>query len=40
MSVFVGKHEGKRLLRRPRGRWKDDVRIYVRARMIRWEMDA
>jgi hypothetical protein len=28
--VLVGKPEGKRPLRRPRRRWEDNIRIYLR----------
>jgi len=28
-SVFVGKPEGKRPLRRPRRRWVDNIRMYL-----------
>jgi len=33
--VFVGKLERKRKLRRPRHRWKDDIKIYPQ--VVRWE---
>jgi len=26
-SVLVGKHEGKRLIRRPRHRWEDNIKM-------------
>jgi hypothetical protein len=29
-KVFVGKPEGKRPLRRPRLRWEDGLKMYVR----------
>jgi len=29
-SVLFGKHEGKRLLRRPGHRWEDDIRMDLR----------
>jgi hypothetical protein len=29
-SVLVGKPEGKRPLRRPRRRWVDNIKIYLR----------
>jgi hypothetical protein len=28
-KVLVGRHEGKRLLRRPRRGWEDRIRMYV-----------
>ena len=28
-KVLVGKHEGKRLLRRPRRRWKDNMKMQL-----------
>jgi hypothetical protein len=28
-SILVGKHEGKRQLRRPRHRWEDNIRTYL-----------
>jgi len=31
--VLVGKPEGKRLLGRPRRRWKDNIKMYLR----KWE---
>jgi hypothetical protein len=30
--ILVGKPEGKRPLRRPRGRWVDNIKIYLRER--------
>jgi hypothetical protein len=29
-SILVGKPEGKRALRRPRHRWEDNMRMYLR----------
>jgi hypothetical protein len=29
-EILVGKPEGKRPLRRPRCRWEDNIKIYVR----------
>jgi hypothetical protein len=32
--ALVGKPEGKRLLGRPRGRWKDNIKMDLR--QVRW----
>jgi len=34
-KIFVGKPEGKILLKRPRRRWQDNIRMDLRE--IRWE---
>jgi hypothetical protein len=34
-NILVGKSEGKRLLGRPRHRWEDNIRMYLRE--IGWE---
>jgi len=34
-NIVIGKHEGKRPLRRPRHRWEDNIRMNLRE--IRWE---
>jgi len=34
-SILVGKPEGKRLLRRPRRRWEDNIRMNLKK--IEWE---
>jgi hypothetical protein len=34
-NVFMGKPEGKRPLGRPRRRWEDEIRMYLRE--IGWE---
>jgi len=36
-SILVGKSEGKRLLRNPRHRWKDNIRMDLRE--TGWEVD-
>jgi hypothetical protein len=35
-NILDGKHEGKRLLRRPRRRWENNIRIDLRE--IVWEV--
>jgi hypothetical protein len=34
-NIFVGNPEGVRLFRRPRYRWEDNIRMYLRE--IGWE---
>jgi hypothetical protein len=36
-KVYVGKPEGKRPLRRQRGRWEESIRMYLRE--IAWGLE-
>jgi hypothetical protein len=35
-NILVGKPEGKRSLGRPRHRWEDDSRMYLRGDRMEW----
>jgi hypothetical protein len=37
-NILAGKHEGKRLLGRPRCRWKDNIRMDLRE-IVRFKVD-
>jgi hypothetical protein len=38
-SVFVGKPEGKRPLRKSRRRWKDNIKMNL-LKVVRWGLDG
>lgn len=38
--IFVGRYEGKGPLGRPRPRWVDNIRIYLRELGWRYELDS